>query len=312
MERNAQSPRDCFSLRLSEIRHRAQRRARAWPHRRARRAPAALARASADAPDLASRGAGARRAVHGGGGGPARLWRLRPPRGRCRPRGLQQARNGARCTRRHAPSRLRALRRAGARPRRARRASAGRRPCGGRRPHAAAGHRTHALDVREHHRGLCARLLALVLPDPAAAAARGLDRLRPGALRAQRDGRAPRGARAFRARGAGRIRALRRHSGHGRIDLRRLPRVRHHRSGARPRRHRRRPQACAAAARALGRARRGGPLLRCALALARMRRPGFGPRLAVRPLHTGGGPGRTARRGAPVFHFPLQQEGTRP
>jgi haloacetate dehalogenase len=96
---------------------------------------------------------------------------------------------------RHA--RLRALPGAGARPRRARGAPARGGPSRGGRAHAAAGHRAHAGDVREHLGGLRARLLALVLPDPAAAVARGADRLRPGALRAQRDGRAPRGPRAF-------------------------------------------------------------------------------------------------------------------
>ena len=63
----------------------------------------------------------------------------------------------------------------------------------------------------QHPRSLRARLLALVLPDPAAAAARGADRVRPGALRAQRDGQAPCRPGGVRARGAGRIRALRRH-----------------------------------------------------------------------------------------------------
>jgi haloacetate dehalogenase len=102
------------------------------------------------------------------------------------------------------------------------------------------------------------RLLALVLPDPAAAAARGADRVRPGALRAQRDGRPACRPRAFRARDACRVRALRAHRGHRRVHLRGLPRQRHHRPRARPRRHRCRQAARAAAARAVGRTRRGG------------------------------------------------------
>ena len=88
--------------------------------------------------------------------------------------------------------------------------------------HPAAVDRLMLLDIaptlamyEQHDRGLRARLLALVLPDPAAAAARGADRVRPGALRAQRDGPPPRRPGGVRARGAGRVRTLRRHAGHG-------------------------------------------------------------------------------------------------
>src|SRR5205085_7519493 len=96
---------------------------------------------------------------------------------------VQQARDGARRAARDAVPGPRTLPGAGTRPRRARGAPARARSPAGCGAPGAAGHRAHAGHVPADERSLRPRLLALVLPDPAAAATRSADRVRPGALR---------------------------------------------------------------------------------------------------------------------------------
>jgi haloacetate dehalogenase len=81
--------------------------------------------------------------------------------------------------------RFRAVR---ARPRRARGASALHRPPRGGQPRDAARYRAHAGDVRGHQHGLCRRLLALVLPDPAGAVPGNADQRRARVLHRQAAG----------------------------------------------------------------------------------------------------------------------------
>ncbi len=148
-----------------------------------------------------------------------------------------------------------------------------------------------------------ARLLALVLPGPAAAAARSADRVRSGALPAQRDGQAampasrpsrPRrwpstsAARAIAGHRAGICEDYRASAG---IDLE------HDRADVAAE-----PQAHPALARAVGRARRRRPLLRRARAVARARPRRVGPHPAVRPLHSPRRRRASAGRGAAFFN----------
>src|SRR5205085_7296022 len=100
-----------------------------------------------------------------------------------------------------------------------------------------------------------------------------------------------------------RIRALRRHREHRRSHVRRLPRERRHRPRARPGRPGRRTPPHAAAARAVGRAWRGGPLLRRAGAVARLRRRFHRPHPALRPLHR-----RRSARAPSAGHPRIPQE----
>ena len=88
-------------------------------------------------------------------------------------------------------------------------------------------------------RSLCARLLALVLPDPAAAAARSaLIAADPARYVRERDGQPARRSGAFRPAALAEYERCIALPGTCHVDLRGLPRQRRHRPRARPRRHR--------------------------------------------------------------------------
>ena len=116
---------------------------------------------------------------------PARLRRLVEAGLDARPRDLRQAGDGGRPGGGDAGARPRPLRRRRPRPRRPGGAPDGARPPGGGGAARRARHRPDGDDVRPHRHGLRHRLLPLVLPDPAGAAARAADRRRAGALPAR-------------------------------------------------------------------------------------------------------------------------------
>ena len=124
------------------------------------------------------------------------------------------------------------------------------------------------------HRGLCTRLLALVLPDPARPAARAPDRGRPRRLRARGDGQPQRRPGPLRPPRPGRLPGRAGPARRRTRPVRRLPRRRRHRPGARPRRPRGRPEARPAAEGPVGRPGRGAALLSAAGRMAPGGQPG--------------------------------------
>ncbi len=198
--------------RLHAARHRPPRRAPARAPRWRRSAAVAVAWPPADARHVACGGGASGAAVQRRGDGLAWSRRQHAPAGFGRSRAVQQACDGGRRRCRDASLRIRAFRGLRARPRRTRRAP----PCA-RPPRCAdaddvARHCAHAGDVRGHHRGLRACLLALVLPDPGCAVARTRDRGRPVGLAARRHGPPFRRPRTLCTGGAGGVRTLHRHA----------------------------------------------------------------------------------------------------
>ena len=126
---------------------------------------------------------------------PARLRRLLEAGVGARPFDLLEAGDGRRPGGGDAPPRARPLRRRRPRPRRAGDAPDGARPPRSGQPLGGPRHRPDGDDVRADRHGLRHRLLPLVLPDPAGAAARAADRRRPRVLPApQARGLGPRRA----------------------------------------------------------------------------------------------------------------------
>ena len=147
---------------------RGQRRAHQTAPRRLRSAAAAAARQSADARDVASGGARARKALHRDLPGPARLRRLAEAAGHGRPRALRQEGDGEGHGGGDGAFRSCALPRRQPRPRRAGRASSRARLSRSRREAGGARHRADDRAFRARRHEVRPRLLPLVLVRPAA------------------------------------------------------------------------------------------------------------------------------------------------
>ena len=156
-------------------------------------------------------------------------------------------------------------------------------------------------DVRAHLGGFRARLLALVLPDPAAAAAGGVDRVRSGALRAQRHGQPHAGLAPFAPEALAEYERCAAIEGTRPGDLRGLPRFGHDRPRARPRRRRRRPASspsrCACCGASMARSAAASTCWRCG---ASAPSDVSGAHAALRSLHSRRSAARAAGRGASV------------